>query len=362
MQDLPLPHKVVLNFLHADLEKLLRMHPHTLDEKDTTGRTALIWATEIGDVGAVQTLLRYNADANLVDTRGMTAITIALDARPLRGCNPYFRDQSNQREVISLLLQSKPTVTQVDMFGDNILHKLYNAVDIDIKRRLAQFAIEQGVDVNARNILSWTPIHRNAWAWDEEIPLLELLLDAGADINAKDGHGRSALFSAIGIEHNFRHCPRNLQRLLRAGAEYLGTDNEGNTLLHHAARSATIETLVVLIEHGLSGLDCSRKNKFVSLGIPALRLLLILCAAKGKTAMDEFTVAGRMFGSPRSVETHDVAASEAFEMLLDKIRFPDEFVDCDLRKHFAEALADYEKEEDWELECAIKERRSSMML
>ena len=74
---------------------------------------------------------------------------------------------------------------------DISIHEAASEGNIEaVKQHLAA-----GTDVNAKDILPWTPIHRAAEYGHKEIA--ELLIAAGADVNTKDVGGRTPLDFAV---------------------------------------------------------------------------------------------------------------------------------------------------------------------
>lgn len=68
--------------------------------------------------------------------------------------------------------------------------ELFEAVwddDLDAARD----ALDQGANVNAKNIDGWTPLHSVTWYDDTE--LAALLIERGADVKAKDIDGKTPL-------------------------------------------------------------------------------------------------------------------------------------------------------------------------
>jgi len=87
----------------------------------------------------------------------------------------------------------------------------------------ASLLISKGADVNKAGDFRWTPLH-SASSTD----MAELLLNSGADINARLANGRTALFRAVCLpgEHDLAFF------LISKGADLSIRDKENNTLLH----------------------------------------------------------------------------------------------------------------------------------
>ena len=64
---------------------------------------------------------------------------------------------------------------------------------------IAEYLIENGANVNAKDIHGWTPLHR-AVLW-EHIPIVKLLILKGADVNAADEDGFTPLHIAAKWDH-----------------------------------------------------------------------------------------------------------------------------------------------------------------
>lgn len=225
-------HKIVLGLLpFKDLEAELQASTSTINDVDVSGRSALSWAAERADAGAVRLLLSYGAEKEIPDNGGAYPLHYAAIAK----------------DPVSL-----------------------------------QILLEHGAETNCRNAHGHTPLQ---WAsqFQNEDNFLLPLLDAGADIDAGDFEGETALMYAArnervavaasllakGADVNAHtiwgltaldlcvryNCHQMLKFLLAQGCDYKSKDICGQTVLHQAARDGDTQTVSALIEMGVPGVS-----------------------------------------------------------------------------------------------------------
>jgi ankyrin repeat protein len=120
---------------------------------------------------------------------------------------------------------------------------LFIAADLD-EVPLAELLIEQGADVHEKVLISeWTALH--AAAQNASLRMINVLLTAGADPNARDGLARTPLHLAA-----FAAKPLAVGRLITAGADPKALDSLGNSPLHYAAMAGSSATVRALVEAG----------------------------------------------------------------------------------------------------------------
>ncbi|OAQ57928.1 ankyrin repeats (3 copies) domain-containing protein [Pochonia chlamydosporia 170] len=189
------------------------------DERDATGATPLHRAVRQNDHHGVQWLIAHGSEIDAQDLRGMTPLHIAaiydtngkltqilLDG----GADKHVLDEKGQSplhqasrtspnlELLNLFLRSYDDhdfiARHANFDGDTCLHL---AADDDwaIKGRIDEL-VRFGANVDARNRHGQTPLHRAVWG--QRPDLAYVLLQHGADVNAVDIFGQTALLCHIG--------------------------------------------------------------------------------------------------------------------------------------------------------------------
>jgi ankyrin repeat protein len=127
--------------------------------------------------------------------------------------------------------------------GPGVLHRAARSGDLAAVRA----ALAQGADPDARDSHGRTALHAyfSKHNWQLQPELLEALLAAGADAGARDAAGITVLQAAAE-----RSRPEAIERLLRAGAELEATDSRGRTALHHAAKAGQLRNTASLLAAG----------------------------------------------------------------------------------------------------------------
>lgn len=100
--------------------------------------------------------------------------------------------------------------------------------------KLVQDLIKKGADVNARDHSGATALHKAAWA-KNGTDVVKCLLDNGVDVNAKDSSGRTALLEAISGWNYTGQSLGLLELLLDRGANVNAKTLTGKTPLMEAA-------------------------------------------------------------------------------------------------------------------------------
>jgi cytohesin len=200
------------------VQRLLNMgaNPNLQEEDDPT---PLMEAVGRGNLEMVQVLLKAGADPQATAEEGMTALDLAV--------------QNRHKEIVKLL-ENRVVPSK------RLLMAAVQARDV----RMVEKLIAQGVPVNfCDEEHSYTPL---SWAAENgSARIARRLIEAGADVDARDWMNQTPLWSAVTYDR-----VRVVRVLIEAGAKVDVTDDSGDTLLQNAIWSESFRSIEVLIEAG----------------------------------------------------------------------------------------------------------------
>jgi len=133
--------------------------------------------------------------------------------------------------------------------------------------------LDAGADVNARNGLEATALIWGA----ADIDKLKLLLAHGADVNAHSRLGRTPLMLAASCDG----CSENVRLLIEKGADAKAVDKGGTDALAMAAQAGDAESVRLLLAHGADARVADQS------GLTALMLALTNCSLPAVSALVE---------------------------------------------------------------------------
>ncbi|MDE0357057.1 MAG: ankyrin repeat domain-containing protein [Gammaproteobacteria bacterium] len=231
-----------LHFVYdPDVMRLLLASSGTdIDARDENGWTALHRASARGlesQSQVVRLLLKRGANPHVNDRRGKTPLHVA-------------GSWGNAISVRSLLEAGSDPNAQDDD-GKTALHHAMEFGNGDVARQL----LDGQADVNAKDAEGGTPLYRALAArpgvldsspTPPNVAAVRLLFRAGADPDARDERGRTALHRAANFENG--HA---IRLLLEGGAEVDARDEDGASPLQHAAAAILprdTEAMMLLLE------------------------------------------------------------------------------------------------------------------
>lgn len=222
-------HEVVIGTYYAaamsgDVAAVARyvedMSPLDVDAADEVGMTALLWASLRGHTDIITTLLQAGADPDgfnnglnspllLAASRGHAeAVAILLD----HGANPTVRN-----------IKDRDALFMAVLFG----HRSKGLINI---LKVLHF---HGIQLNAKDSTGASPLHECA---SRNLPRpVQLLVDAGADVNSQHGRtGITPLQAACSVKFP---DPETVRSLLDKGAHPNWKDTANNTAFDTVIRN-----------------------------------------------------------------------------------------------------------------------------
>jgi len=228
------------------------------------GQTPLHVAVSCGaPLDIVQFLVMKGADPLVLDQKGKTVLH-------------YVRKgvmEDSSVEIIEFLLQNGCNLSKGDIYGETLLHGMFNIENICCI--LANRAV-----VNVQDCAGSTPLHETV-THNRLSHISKCLLDNKADPDIADKHGRTPLHEAssrgslanvrhlldVGCKVNaqndegrtplhedvaFDHLPAAAKCLLEHSPDLDLVDIEGSTVLHLAVNHGSIEKVDLFLRHGCS--------------------------------------------------------------------------------------------------------------
>ncbi len=241
-----------------------------------TGKfTALLYAARDGQAEAAKLLVQAGADLELADYNGITPLLMAIS--------------NDHHDIARLLIQAGANVNAADWYGRRPLwaatesrnrdvstaNATSNGVDRDAALGVITLLLQKGAEANARLEhfpprmgghafnMSYVPtVGETAFyraSLNNDVPLMRLLLDHGADPLLKTYHGSSPLMAAAGVGWVRGQTfvpggePAQLEAvkmLVELGANVNDANDMGLVAVHGAAFRWSDQVIAYLVEHG----------------------------------------------------------------------------------------------------------------
>ncbi len=253
-----------------DAMRLLIDSGADVNAQNAFGSTALMWS--VSDPVKVRLLLDHGADVNAVAKSGRTALIVAAFTNPsaevvklllAKGAKTAVMDRmhvtplnaatfGNDTATVRLLLDAGADMETPDTFiGLNPLMNAAGNRNVEAVKML----MAKGAAVNAVSKTEglpkiqtgtvefggWTPLLMSAAFGPPEA--VNVLLNAGARIDAQDYRGFTPLMLAVGTD---RHDRRSINMLLAHGADLRPTNHASETALDWASKFGDPEVIRAL--------------------------------------------------------------------------------------------------------------------
>ena len=153
-----------------------------------------------------------------------------------------FAAWSGDRKTLETLVRRDEDITMQDNHGWTALHLAVWTMQVDSVKFLLGI-VDKRLWVSAGNIEGVSSLHLATCNNDLEV--LELLLNAGADVEAKNADGETPLHQAAKNGH-----ADAIKALKEAGADVEAKNADGETPLHLAAKNGHADAIKALKEAG----------------------------------------------------------------------------------------------------------------
>ena len=152
--------------------ELLKANPKLLNKPDERGQSPVSWAVVGGHASVVKLLLDKHADtqSEFAENKGnWTLLDVAV--------------MHNKRDVLALLLDQRPKAKSQQL--DRLICAAAKAGYADI----VELVLENGANINAKDADGNTPLHLSAVHGRKGV--VDMLLSKGADVHVKNNTGQS---------------------------------------------------------------------------------------------------------------------------------------------------------------------------
>jgi ankyrin repeat protein len=225
----------------ATLRNLLDLG-RDVNAQNRGGLTALMMAARVGQSETLRLLLTRHAEVDLRDRSGQTALTWAA--------------MSGHEDTAILLLDAGADPNGAtdrhfdpeDGVDFEIRRTPLHAAVMSGKRALVKLLLDRGANIEARGHMGETALHTAAMLADETVGIIDDLLERGADLNATSWGGETPLMRAAMMGR-----PRALRLLIARGAKVDHRSTGGQTALSYARMGSKNEEVIRLLEEANAG-------------------------------------------------------------------------------------------------------------
>lgn len=213
-----------------------------IEAKNADGKTLLSEMCKEGKTEAVHLLIQAGANIDVKDNYGVTPLMLASR-------------WSGNEQIVAELIENGANIEAKDEDGDTALQYVLN-------KECAKLLIDAGADIHTKNANNESILENAVCA-----ECAQLFINLGLDVNEKDGDGDTPLTACAACR--FKEEPEGeletLQVLLNAGANVDAANNEGYTALMYIAELSRLKRPLKFVKKALellieNGADANKRN------------------------------------------------------------------------------------------------------
>jgi hypothetical protein len=194
--------------------------------------TGLGWNyCDIYYLNILNSFVEQGGDINHINTPGKVSIL-------------SYRIISGKREDLKRIFSKINNVSDIVNYSDNNNQKLLHSALFVNHDETIQLLLDVGADVNAKNKLGGNSLHIAAYRNPEET--VKLLIEKGAEVNFKDSRGMTPLFFAV---YYGTLDKEKVKLLIERGADINSRNNQGEIPLFYTIHHQNTDVVKFLIEH-----------------------------------------------------------------------------------------------------------------
>jgi len=198
-----------------------------------TGEPDILEAAGHHDAAAVSKLIKSGADVNTSDNAGYTPLMYAV--------------LTSDTDIMKLLIGAGANVNTKTTEGDTAL--TLDAGNWEDDPTIAKMLLDAGADVNAQGKDANTALHRAVYK--NQVAVTEFLLGRGAKTELKNKDGQTPLIASnIKFSYETESTAKIVESLLAHGADPEAKDSYGCTAIFNAIEGGNIGAISALIKHG----------------------------------------------------------------------------------------------------------------
>jgi ankyrin repeat protein len=222
---------------------LLDLGKIDVNQKDITGRSLLQNVVVWGNHQMAKVLLQYGADVNSVDNYGRIVLYDAL----------AYGDQHFLRYLLSL---DKLNINHIDEEGNSLMQY----PEVTKNDSIAKDILVAGIDPTITKEDEESFLYKTMLRDDKDSEsVFDVILDHGANVNARTLDGNTTLFELIYIASMLPKSEkgkRNLylnraKKMIAHHGDLNALDPKGETILFHAVREKDMELINFLLTYGI---------------------------------------------------------------------------------------------------------------